>query len=76
MREKHIVLDIESFDVQRRACSATQPVFDLFGFIHEVDLPDEVFDHPIYTEIYHAAVDMVTWSNVSMPLPHILSRRL
>ena len=66
MREDHIVLDVKSYDAQRRACSATNTAFGLFGHILGVDLPDEAFDHPMYNELYLAAVDMVTWANVSI----------
>ena len=71
MRENDIIPDVKSYDLQRRSCSATQPVFDLFGYILGVDLPDEVFDHAVYTELYFCAVDMVTWSNVRVFALHI-----
>lgn len=65
LREKNIVLDLESYDTIRRDNSAVRTAFGLFGYVLGHDLPDEIFYHPVYMDMYLAAVDMVTWANVS-----------
>ncbi len=65
LREAGVVLDVESYNVLRRENSAVRYCFGLFGFLLGLDLPDEIFEHPIMMEMHLAAVDMVTWSNVS-----------
>ncbi|PSR88980.1 hypothetical protein PHLCEN_2v4942 [Hermanssonia centrifuga] len=63
LREAGVVLDVESYNVLRRENSAVRYCFGLFGFLLGLDLPDEIFEHPIMMEMHLAAVDMVTWSN-------------
>lgn len=65
MREKNIVVDLASYDPLRRENSAVRYSFGLFGYVLSLDLPDEIFNHPVFMEMHLAAVDMVTWSNVS-----------
>ena len=66
LREKNVVLDLASYDPLRRENSAVRYCFGLFGYVLGLDLPDEIFEHPIFMEMHLAAVDMVTWSNVSL----------
>ena len=63
-REKNVILDLKSYEIQRRNCSAVLPTFDIMGYALKADLPDDVFDHPTYAEMHIIAVDMVMWSNV------------
>ena len=65
LREGGVVLGIDAYEAQRRPSSAVHLVFDMIACVTGVDLPDAVFDHPEYSELYYAAIDMVTWSNVS-----------
>ena len=64
-RTDNVVLNSAAFDVIRRENSAVRCCFDLIGCLLELDLPDAVFEHPLFQKMYFAAVDMVTWANVS-----------
>lgn len=64
LRENGEVLDVESYDVLRRDNSAVRYCLSLVGYILGLDLPDEIYEHPVYLEMHLAAVDMITWSNV------------
>lgn len=63
LRETGEVLDVESYDVLRRDNSAVRYCLSLVGYILGLDLPDEIYEHPVYLEMHLAAVDMITWSN-------------
>ena len=67
LREKHVVLDIEAYNKLRRENSAVRYCFGLFGLCLNADLPDEIFEHPVLMRMHLAAVDMITWANVSLP---------
>ncbi|KAK7690615.1 hypothetical protein QCA50_005714 [Cerrena zonata] len=62
-REKNIVLDIASYEALRRENSAVRCCFGLFGYVLGLDLPDEIFQHPIMMAMHLTAVDTVCWSN-------------
>ena len=68
LREKNVVLDLVAYDQLRRENSAVRYCFGLFGYILDLDLPDEIFEHPVFMRMHLAAVDMVTWSNVMIIL--------
>ncbi|KZT64434.1 terpenoid synthase [Daedalea quercina L-15889] len=63
LRERNEVLDPESYIILRRENSAVRFCFGMFGFVLGVDLPDEIFEHPVMMRLHLAAVDMVCWSN-------------
>ncbi|EPT02352.1 hypothetical protein FOMPIDRAFT_1118553 [Fomitopsis schrenkii] len=63
LRERDEVLDPESYIVLRRENSAVRFCFGMFGFTLGLDLPDEIFEHPVMMRLHLAAVDMVCWSN-------------
>ncbi|KAI0058770.1 terpenoid synthase [Artomyces pyxidatus] len=62
-RERGEVLDMDSFRDLRRENSAIRLCFGLFEFSLGIDLPDEVFENPIFSSLYWAAADMVCWAN-------------
>ncbi|KAI0261488.1 terpenoid synthase [Gloeopeniophorella convolvens] len=62
-RERGEVLDMESFKHLRRENSAIRLCFGLFEFSLGIDLPDEVFENPVFQNLYWAAADMVCWAN-------------
>ena len=64
LREKRTILDLASYNVLRRQNSGAPYSFELFGYLFGVDLPDEVYNHPVMREMYFAAVDMICWANV------------
>ncbi|TFY54399.1 hypothetical protein EVJ58_g8887 [Rhodofomes roseus] len=63
LRERNEVLDPEAYIVLRRENSAVRFCFGMFGFVLGLDLPDEIFEHPVMMRLHLAAVDMVCWSN-------------
>jgi hypothetical protein len=44
---------------------ACKPSFVLIEYLNNLDLPDEVMEHPLMRSLNDAANDLVTWSNVS-----------
>ncbi|KAJ3553945.1 hypothetical protein NM688_g3358 [Phlebia brevispora] len=62
-REDDIVLDIDSYNKLRRENSAVRYCFGLFGYLLGIDIPDEIFYHPVLMRMHLTAVDMVCWSN-------------
>ncbi|GJE85095.1 terpenoid synthase [Phanerochaete sordida] len=63
LRGQRIVLDLASYEPLRRENSGARYAFGPFGYLLGMDLPDEIFEHPAYMEMYDAAVDMICWSN-------------
>jgi hypothetical protein len=68
LRERGEILDLPSFTALRRENSAIRLCFGLFEYVLGVDLPDEVFEDPVFMRLYWAAADMVCWSNVCILL--------
>ncbi|EMD34166.1 hypothetical protein CERSUDRAFT_98094 [Gelatoporia subvermispora B] len=62
-RECGLVLDTASFRDLRRENSAIRLCFGLFEFALGIDLPDTVFEDPVFMGLYWAAADMVCWAN-------------
>ncbi len=53
------------------ACSGCKPCWALIEYAYNLDIPDEVMDHPILRNLGEAANDLVTWSNVSVFCPYM-----
>jgi Terpene synthase family 2, C-terminal metal binding len=68
-RERGEVLDMESFKHLRRENSAIRLCFGLLEYSLGIDLPDEVFENPVFASLYWAAADMVCWANVRLSPP-------
>ncbi|TFK49911.1 terpenoid synthase [Heliocybe sulcata] len=63
LRSRNEVLGLEAYIPLRRENSAVRTCFGLIEYAMGVDLPDEVFEDPVFKEMYLAAVDTVCWSN-------------
>ncbi|OJA08758.1 hypothetical protein AZE42_08877 [Rhizopogon vesiculosus] len=63
LREAGEVYDLINFVPLRRENSAIRCCFSFIEFNFGIELPDEVFDDPVFQSVYFAAVDMVCWSN-------------
>ncbi|KAF8867870.1 isoprenoid synthase domain-containing protein [Infundibulicybe gibba] len=63
LRENGEVLDLEDFIALRRENSAVRLCFSLIEYALGTNLPQEVYEDPIFQEIYFAGVDLVCWSN-------------
>lgn len=66
MRERGEVLNLQSYNEHRRQNSAIPLSFGVFEYALGIDLPDEIFEDETFMTMYWAAVDMITWSNVSL----------
>lgn len=49
----------------RHLCSGCKPCWALIEYAYNLDIPDEVMEHPTVLALGEAANDLVTWSNVS-----------
>ena len=58
------VPDLESYIALRRDTSGCKPCWALIEYANNLDIPDEVMDHPVLRSLGQAANDLVTWSNV------------
>jgi hypothetical protein len=58
--------DLESYIALRRDTSGCKPCWALIEYANNLDIPDEVMEHPIIRNLGEAANDLVTWSNVSV----------
>lgn len=45
--------------------SGCKPCWALIEYAYNLNIPDEVMDHPTIRNLGEAANDLVTWSNVS-----------
>ncbi|KAG2147667.1 isoprenoid synthase domain-containing protein [Suillus clintonianus] len=63
LREAGEVHDLINFVPLRRENSAVRCCFTFIEYNLDIELPDAVFDDPIFQSVYFAAVDMVCWSN-------------
>lgn len=64
-RDANTIPDLESFIDIRRDTSGCKSVFDLVEYAMDIELPDEVLDHPVIAALKQGSNDLVTWSNVS-----------
>ncbi|KAH7912167.1 isoprenoid synthase domain-containing protein [Hygrophoropsis aurantiaca] len=55
--------DLESYIALRRDTSGCKPCWALIEYANNLDIPDEVIDHPLIRSLGEAANDLVTWSN-------------
>ena len=75
-RAEGIVPDLETYIEMRRETSGCKPAFDLIEYSLDLELPDDVIDHPIVMALKQGANDFVTWSNVSAISPPLFPNPL
>ena len=63
-RSTTTVPDLESYIAMRRDTSGCKPCWALIEYANNLDLPDDVMEHPLIASLGEAANDLVTWSNV------------
>jgi len=71
-RTEGIVPDLETYIKMRRETSRCKPMFDLIEYSLDLELPDDVIEHPIIMALNQGANDFVTWSNVSTISPPLI----
>lgn len=77
LRVHGVILDLDAYVALRRENSAVRFCHELASGTLNVDLPDEVVEHPTFLQMHLAAVDMVCWANVrTTPLCSALTRSL
>ncbi len=69
-RRNERVLDIDSYIPLRRENSGVRACFGFFELIHRTNLPDEVFEDPVFMRMYWYGVDLVCFANVSFIVIH------
>jgi hypothetical protein len=62
-RKMGVVPDLESYISLRRDTSGCKPCWALIEYANDLDIPDEVMEHPSLEALGEAANDLVTWSN-------------
>jgi len=63
LRKKGIAPSIDEYLTRRRENGAVRPCFALIEYAHTIELPDDVFDHPLMRHLEDWAVDLVCWAN-------------
>ena len=66
------VLDPVSFEKLRRDTSGSYTCFDLIELALDIDLPDEVFEHPTFRNLRDWGCDLIWWGNVSLRRPDLV----
>ncbi|KAJ3793697.1 isoprenoid synthase domain-containing protein [Lentinula aff. detonsa] len=62
-RQESAIPDLESYIALRRDTSGCKTSFVLIEYANNLDIPDEVMEHPLIRSLNEAANDLVTWSN-------------
>ncbi|KAF5343425.1 hypothetical protein D9758_011853 [Tetrapyrgos nigripes] len=62
-RSEGVIPDLESYIALRRDTSGCKSTFALIEFANNLDIPDEVMEHPSIRSLDEACNDLVTWSN-------------
>ena len=65
-RAASVVPGLEDYIDMRRDTSGCEICWTLIEYANDLDLPDEVMDHPIIQSLDEATNDLVAWSNVSI----------
>ena len=64
-RDRNQIPDLESFIDIRRDTSGCKSTFDLIEYAYDIDVPQEVLEHPVIEALKQGSNDLVAWSNVS-----------
>lgn len=51
---------LEDLVAKRRQSASAAPLYHLVAWAHDLDVPDEAFDHPTIRELEELAADMVS----------------
>ncbi len=64
LRERDEILDIRGYIALRREIGGVKSCFDLVEYCLDINLPQEIYEDPVFVSGYNAAMDQITWSNV------------
>lgn len=62
-RANNFIPGLESYIALRRDTSGCKPCWALVEYASDLDIPDEVMNHPLILSLGEATNDLVTWSN-------------
>lgn len=62
-RDANQIPDLESFIDIRRDTSGCKSTFDLIEYAYDIDVPQEVLEHPVIEALKQGSNDLVAWSN-------------
>ncbi|THU75845.1 terpenoid synthase, partial [Dendrothele bispora CBS 962.96] len=62
-REAGVIPDLESYIALRRDTSGCKSTFALIEYANNLNIPDEVMEHPMIRSLDEACNDLVAWSN-------------
>ncbi|KAF8901445.1 isoprenoid synthase domain-containing protein [Mucidula mucida] len=63
LRERDEILDIRGYIALRREIGGVKSCFDLVEYCLDINLPQEIYEDPVFVSGYNAAMDQITWSN-------------
>lgn len=63
LREKGEALSLIDYIARRRENCAIRPCFALAEYVQGIEIPEDVFDHPMIRELENWAVDLGAWGN-------------
>lgn len=69
-RESEVARNVDDFMVLRRASVGAGNLF--FGYEMTLNLPDEVYFHPIIDKLHEYCADMIAIDNVNAPYASLL----
>jgi hypothetical protein len=65
-RNHGVIPDLESYIALHRDTSRCKPCWARIEYANNLDIPDDVMEHPIIRDLGEAVNDLVAWSNVSV----------
>jgi Terpene synthase family 2, C-terminal metal binding len=64
-RKEGTIPSLESYVAERRDTSGCKPFWAFIEHANNLDIPDDVIEHPIIRNLEDAANDTIAWANVS-----------
>ena len=58
--------DVDSYISLRRDTSGCKPSLALIEYCYNLDIPDEVMEHPVMASLHQSTNDVVAWANVCL----------
>ncbi|KZT04734.1 terpenoid synthase [Laetiporus sulphureus 93-53] len=62
-RDLSVIPDLDAYIALRRETSGCKSAFTLIEYAANIDLPNEVFEDPVFQDMMAAANDNISWSN-------------
>lgn len=75
-RANGTIPDLQSYIPLRRDTSGCRTTWALIEYAYNLDIPDDVLDHPVIRSLGETTNDFVAWSNVTQPPPMSLANAM